>query len=199
MGTYHTLTARSTAMETHFSPLQFKWISFGAATVTTSLLWPSTVDTGRTCHRGSVLSIWSSSWITWADISDYSNSWVEPSYLPWSPLTTFCPDLYSGRCDVCVCVQALSSGYSSEVHGLFTVTQTATQSSSDASRRCIGKDTNNSAIGSVKSASAVQRQVVHYKALDSGVRCCLSNNTWHYTTAHHIISYHVAPRHITFD
>ena len=81
------------------------------------------------------------------------------------------------RCDVCVCVQALSSGYSSDVHGFFTVTQTPANCSSNTFSR--NNDSSRGATGSGKSGSgsAVQRQVVHYKALDSGVRCCLSNNT----------------------
>ena len=62
---------------------------------------------------------------------------------------------------MCVCVQALSSGYSSEVHGLFTITETET--ARNASRKS-------------RNDPGLMRQVVHYKALDTGVKCCMSNS-----------------------
>jgi hypothetical protein len=112
------------------------------------------------------------------------------------------------RCDLSVCVQALTSGYSSEVHGLFTIvhTHTARSSSSSSSRSSSSNSMNNrsnssssssSSGGSVNSShpgggggvhrssrgdhlskarSALTTQVLHYKALDSGVKCCLSTD-----------------------
>ena len=64
---------------------------------------------------------------------------------------------------MCVCVQALSSGYSSEVHGLFTVTITETETVRNISRKS-------------RNDPGLMRQVVHYKALDTGVKCCMSNS-----------------------
>ena len=105
------------------------------------------------------------------------------------------------RCDLSVCVQALTSGYSSEVHGLFTIVHTHTarsSSSSSSSRSSSSNSMNNRSSGSSvgsshpgggggvhrssrgdhlsKARSALTTQVLHYKALDSGVKCCLSTD-----------------------
>ena len=93
------------------------------------------------------------------------------------------------RCDLCVCVQALTSGYSSEVHGLFTIVHTHTARSSSSSNS--SSSTSSSYTGLIggggvhrsnrgdhlsKARSAMSTQVLHYKALDSGVKCCLSTD-----------------------
>ena len=112
------------------------------------------------------------------------------------------------RSDLTVTASALSSGYSSEVHGLFTVTSSTSSGSSS------GSSGNSNRSGSIKSGnsgkanysnddksgnsrssdsdcrdrieslgssasahssvSAIRKQTMHYKALDSGVKCCLS-------------------------
>ena len=105
-------------------------------------------------------------------------------------------------------VCALASGFSSEVHGLCTVTTCSTSnqssnnkniykgqisgdnninnSNSNSNTNNNNNNDNSSIIGfqekeskvskNVKFKSATQKQVIHYKALDSGVKGCLSNN-----------------------
>ena len=107
-------------------------------------------------------------------------------------------------------VCALASGFSSEVHGLCTVTTCSTSNQSSSNKNInkgqISGDNNinnsnsnsnsntnnnnyndNSSIKGfqereskvskkVKFNSATQKQIIHYKALDSGVKGCLSNN-----------------------
>ena len=109
-------------------------------------------------------------------------------------------------------VCALASGFSSEVHGLCTVTTCSTSnqssnnkninkgqisgndninnsnsnSNSNSNKNNNNNNDNSSIKGfqereskvskNVKFKSATQKQIIHYKALDSGVKGCLSNN-----------------------
>lgn len=76
------------------------------------------------------------------------------------------------RADAVVRIQPLTSGYSSEVHGIISVTvnsslqgsRTTSTNASVVSKRDSGRNATNTDV-----------LMLHYKALDTGIRCTLSN------------------------
>ena len=80
------------------------------------------------------------------------------------------------RADVIVRIQPLTSGYSSEVHGIISVTVNSSLQGSNASS---ANATQGSSVVSTRESSRggtnTDALVLHYKALDTGIRCTLSN------------------------
>ena len=68
-------------------------------------------------------------------------------------------------------IQPLASGYSSEVHGIITV---AVSSPMQGAGGAPGRQAQGAAAGAGVGAGPL---VLHYKALDSGIRCTVSTNT----------------------
>lgn len=83
-------------------------------------------------------------------------------------------------------VQALESGWSSDVHGLFTVTDTTSSSSNNDSYNNNGDSNDNNSNNNIKKTnskieynklrSVIHKQIYHYKASENGIQCYLSNN-----------------------
>ena len=76
------------------------------------------------------------------------------------------------RADATVCIQPLASGYSSEVHGIITIAV-----SSPLQGAAAGGDPGRASVRpSTAAAAAAGPLVLHYKALDSGIRCTVSTS-----------------------
>ena len=103
--------------------------------------------------------------------------------MPRSPLASpsvtcvICPRHHTvptyprSRADATVRIQPLASGYSSEVHGIITV---AVSSPMQGAGGAPGRQPQGAAAGAGVGAGPL---VLHYKALDSGIRCMVSTNT----------------------
>ena len=87
------------------------------------------------------------------------------------------------RADATIRIQPLTSGYSSEVHGIITITvhsslQGIIPPSDPESQSSHGTRNIPSSIGireNKVSAAGTGTLILHYKALDTGIRCTLSS------------------------
>ena len=88
------------------------------------------------------------------------------------------------RADATIRIQPLTSGYSSEVHGIITITVHSSLqgiiplSEQEGSQSSHGTRILSSSIGireNKASAAGTGTLVLHYKALDTGIRCTLSS------------------------